>query len=253
MKLDPSSNSRENGKFESPGVYCNLMSTASSALAGKTSSRIGFWESTVGKKAVMAVTGAILFLFVVAHMIGNLQVYLGQEKLDNYAHLLKSIKSLLWGERVTLLLSVILHITAATQLGLRNRRARPRAYVKWASAGSTYASRTMYWSGPILLAFIIYHILHFTTGQALGPQFREGEVYHNMIVGFSFVPASIAYIIAMLMLGMHLCHGVWSMFQSMGVSHPRYTPLLRKFAVAAAALVIGNISIPVSVMLGILK
>jgi len=230
------------------------MSTASAALTGKTSSHIGFWESTVGKKAVMAVTGAILFLFVVGHMIGNLQIYLGAEKLDHYAQTLRSIPSLLWGVRLVLLVSVILHIIAATQLGLRARRARPRAYVKWTSAGTTYASRTMYWSGPILLAFIIYHILHFTTGQALGPEFREGEVYHNVIVGFSFVPASIVYIIAMLMLGSHLYHGVWSMFQSVGISHPRYTPLLKKLAaIAAAALVIGNISIPVSVMLGILK
>jgi succinate dehydrogenase / fumarate reductase cytochrome b subunit len=230
------------------------MSTASAALAGKTTSQIGFWESTVGKKMVMAVTGAILFLFVVGHMIGNLQIYLGQEKLDHYAQTLRSLPALLWGVRLTLLVSVVLHITAATQLWLLARKARPQAYVKKKSAGSSYASRTMYWSGPILLAFIIYHILHFTTGQALGPEFREGEVYHNVIVGFSFVPASIVYIIAMLMLGTHLYHGVWSMFQSVGISHPKYTPLLKKLAAFfAAILVIGNISIPVSVMLGILK
>lgn len=229
------------------------MSTSASALAGQTSVQTGFFDSTIGKKAVMAVTGFILFGFVIGHMIGNLQVYQGPAKLDGYAHTLRSLPALLWGARIVLLMSVILHIISAIQLALLNQKARPEAYVKKKSIGSTYASRTMMWSGPMLGAFIVYHLLHFTTGQA-HPDFRGEEVYRNVMIGFQNIPASVAYIVAILMLGTHLYHGVWSMFQSVGIHHPRYTPWLKRFAaVASAALVAGNISIPVSVMLGILK
>src|SRR5262249_40866936 len=145
---------------------------------------------------------------------------------------LRAIPALLWGVRVALLVSVILHITAAVQLSLLNAKARPQGYVKKKNAGSTYAARTMMWSGPILLAFIIFHLLHFTTGQ-VHPDFHEGMVYHNVISGFQNIPASIAYIAAMLLLGMHLYHGAWSMFQSVGINHPRYTPWFRKFAAIA--------------------
>lgn len=229
------------------------MSSAANALAGQTSAPTGFLSSTIGKKVIMAVTGFILFGFVIGHMIGNLQIYQGPEKINAYAHTLKSLPPLLWGTRITLLLSVILHITAAIQLTLLKQKARPVAYVRKQNIASSYASRTMMWSGPILAAFIVYHLLHFTTGQA-HPQFSETDVYRNVIIGFQNVPASIAYIIAMLMLGTHLFHGVWSAFQSLGINHPKYTPWFKRLAlVAAVALMAGNISIPVSVMLGILQ
>ncbi|HUQ95063.1 MAG TPA: succinate dehydrogenase cytochrome b subunit [Bryobacteraceae bacterium] len=216
-------------------------------------STLGFWSAPIGKKAVMAVTGLILFGFVLVHMIGNLQIYLGPAKLDEYAHLLRSTPALLWGTRIVLLISVFLHVIAAIQLALQNKRARPQGYVKKTAAGSTYASRTMYWSGPILFAFIVYHLLHFTTGQA-HPHFQDGMVYQNVITAFQVIPVSLAYILSMVLLGMHLYHGVWSMFQSLGINHPVYTPLLRKAAaVTSALIVIGNISIPVAVMAGVLR
>jgi succinate dehydrogenase / fumarate reductase cytochrome b subunit len=230
-----------------------MSATATTTLAGTTSDKFRFWDSTAAKKAVMAATGAILIGFVLGHMAGNLQVYLGPAKLDAYAEFLQHTPTLLWGTRVVVGLCVILHFLSAMQLWLLNRRARPQSYVKKKAIGSSYASRTMMWSGPLLLAFIIYHLLHFTTGQA-HPDFRPGQVYRNVIVGFQNVPASIAYIVAMVMLGTHLMHGVWSMFQTAGVNHPKYTPLLKRLAlVVAAVLMIGNISIPVSVLIGVLK
>lgn len=211
------------------------------------------FESAIGKKLIMAVTGGILFLFVVAHMLGNLQIYLGARQLDAYARGLSALPVLLWGARCALLLCVVLHVTCAIQLSLANRRARPQAYVKKSSAGSSYASRTMMWSGPMLFLFIVYHLLHFTTGHA-HPDFREGMVYRNVITGFQNWPASLVYIAAMAMLGLHLYHGAWSMFQSAGVSHPRYTPLLKLFAaVASGVLTAGNISIPIAVLMGVLR
>jgi succinate dehydrogenase / fumarate reductase cytochrome b subunit len=230
-----------------------MSANATAALAGTTSDKFRFWDSTAGKKAVMAATGVILIGFVLGHMAGNLQIYMGAAKLDAYAEFLQHTPALLWGTRIVVAVCVILHFTAAMQLWLLNRKARPQSYVKKKAIASSFASRTMMWSGPILLAFIIYHLLHLTTGQA-HPDFRPGQVYRNMIVGFQNVPASIAYIVAMTMLGTHLVHGVWSMFQTIGVSHPKYTPILKRIAVlVAAALAIGNISIPVSVLTGVLK
>ena len=128
-----------------------------------------FWDSTNGKKAVMAVTGVILFGFVVGHMVGNLQVYEGPEVFNNYARVLRLFPIALWVVRLTLLASVALHITATVQLALRKNKARPVAYSKRESIASTYSSRTMYWSGPIILAFVIYHLLQFTFGVTAFP------------------------------------------------------------------------------------
>jgi succinate dehydrogenase / fumarate reductase cytochrome b subunit len=212
-----------------------------------------FYNSTIGKKAIMAVTGLILFGFVIGHLAGNLQIYEGPEVMNRYAVFLRSMPAVLWGARIVLLLSVILHIVAAIQLAALKNEARPVSYVKKNNAHSSYASRTMYWSGPILAAFIIYHLLHFTFG-TVHPDFQELHPYENVVNGFRVIPVSIAYIVAMILLGMHLYHGAWSMFQSVGLSHPKYTPMLKRFAALAATLiVIGNISIPISVMAGIVK
>jgi succinate dehydrogenase / fumarate reductase cytochrome b subunit len=212
-----------------------------------------FYASTVGKKAVMAVSGCILFLFVVGHLIGNLQIYEAPERIDNYSRFLRSMPTLLWGARVTLLLMVALHIWSSVQLALRNLEARPVGYVKKKPAGSSYASRTMYWSGPIVLAFVIYHLLDFTFG-TVNPSFEEGHVHANVVASFQLIPVSAFYIFAMLLLTMHLYHGLWSMFQSLGIHHPRYTPLLKRCAAVVAVLIgAGNISIPVAVMAGLVK
>jgi succinate dehydrogenase / fumarate reductase cytochrome b subunit len=214
-----------------------------------------FWDSTNGKKAIMAVTGCVLFLFVIGHMIGNLQVFEGPDKINAYGRLLRVEPVLLWGVRLFLLVSVILHIWASIGLALRKNAARPVAYAKRANVNSDYASRTMYWSGPILLAFIIYHLLDLTAGVARpGSDFVEGDVYHNMVAGFQVWYVSAWYIFSMILLGLHLRHGMWSMFQSLGFNHPRHTPILKKLALLFAIVIsAGYISIPVGILAGFVK
>jgi succinate dehydrogenase / fumarate reductase cytochrome b subunit len=214
-----------------------------------------FWQTTVGKKAIMAITGFILFGFICGHLLGNLQIYLPPEKINHYSATLKSLPALLWGARITLLLAVGLHIWSSFQLWLLQRAARPIRYVKKANLHSTYASRTMVWSGPIILAFLIFHLLHFTFGTVHpGGPFDEHNVYNNVVTGFQVWPVSLFYIIAMIMLCYHLYHGLWSMFQSLGFSHPLYTPWVQRLAKVVAILIaVGNISIPVAVLAGFIK
>src|SRR5580700_1656579 len=187
------------------------------AAAPRDNRAPSFWASTVGKKIVMAVTGILMFAFVIGHLLGNLQVFEGPAKLNAYGAFLHSIGELLWPVRAILLIAIALHIIATVQLGLRNKRARPVGYSVKKAIASSYASRTMYWSGPIVLAFIIFHLLQFTAGY-IHPesQFIEGDVYHNVVAGFSVWWVSVWYIIAVSLLGFHLRHGLWSMFQSLG-------------------------------------
>ena len=214
-----------------------------------------FWQTTVGKKAIMAVTGVILFGFVVGHLLGNLQIYLPPEKINHYSATLRSFPSLLWGARITLLIAVGLHIWSSFELWLLQRAARPIDYVKKVNVHSTYASRTMLWSGPIIAAFVIFHLLHLTFGTVHpGGPFDEHNVYNNVVTGFQVWPVSLFYIIAMILLCYHLYHGLWSMLQSLGYSHPVYTPWLKLFAKIVAILIAaGNISIPVAVLAGFIK
>ena len=226
-----------------------------SATAVNLPISLRFWQTTVGKKAIMAVTGFILFGFIVGHLLGNLQVFEPPEKINHYAAFLRSVPNLLWTARFTLLISVILHIWSSWQLWLLQRAARPIGYVKKKNIHSTYASRTMIWSGPIILAFIIFHLLHMTFGTVHpGGPFDPHNVYNNVVTGFQVWPVSLFYIIAMIMLCYHLYHGLWSMFQSLGFSHPVYTPWLQVLAKVVAVLIaIGNISIPVAVLAGLIK
>lgn len=211
-----------------------------------------FWDSTVGKKIVMAVTGAIGVGYLIGHVAGNLLVVGGPAKLDAYAAFLKLNPGLLWTARAILLLAVILHIVAALQLARMSQKSRPIAYKRWRAVGSDFASRTMRWTGPLVGIFIVYHLLHFTTG-TIHPDFHEGQVYHNVTTGFRVWYVSAFYIIAMLALLAHLYHGAWSMFQSLGFNHPRYNPLVRVLATSVTlAVVIGFISIPVAVLLGLI-
>jgi succinate dehydrogenase / fumarate reductase cytochrome b subunit len=215
----------------------------------------GFLRSSIGRKVIMAVTGAILVLFVIGHMIGNLTVYLGPEALNAYAVFLRQFLhgSALWIVRAVLLAAAVLHIWSATSLTLDSRRARREGYRKVEWKESTYASRTMRWGGVIILLFVIYHLLHFTFG-TVHPSFVEGDVYHNFVAGFRSVPVSIAYVVAMIALALHLRHGVWSMFQTLGVSHPRYMAIARGAAwVVAVVVLVGNVSFPIAVLAGIVK
>jgi succinate dehydrogenase / fumarate reductase cytochrome b subunit len=229
------------------------MSTAAVELAKVKSP--SFWGSTNGKKAVMAVTGAVMFVFVIGHLAGNLQVFEGPEKLNQYGKLLHDLGELLWPVRIVLLLCVTLHIIATVQLALVKKRARPVGYSAKKAIASSYASRTMYWSGPIVLAFIIFHLLHLTAGYVHpGSEFIEGDVYHNVVSGFQVWWVSVWYIFSVVLLGLHLRHGLWSAFQSLGMNHPRHTPILKSAAwVIAVAITLGYISIPISVLLGVVK
>ena len=212
-----------------------------------------FLGSSIGKKVVMAVTGFGLIGFVVAHMLGNLQVYLGSAALNAYAESLRHYPALLWAARIGLLVAAALHVWAAYSLTVMNRAARPEGYREKEHRESTYASRTMRWSGVFLLLFVVYHLMHMTWGSA-HPNFIPGDVYHNFIVGFRQVAVTVVYIVAMLALGLHMYHGVWSLMQTLGLSHPRYNALRHAFAtLIAAVVVIGNISMPVAVLAGWVK
>ena len=196
----------------------------------------------------MAVTGCILFGFTLVHMLGNLQIYAGADKINDYGRLLKANAVVLWGARLFLLATVMTHMVTVFQLWSLKKKARPVDYAVKKSTTSTYASRSMYVSGPILFFFIVYHLAHLTTGQA-HPDFGGEDVYRNVVIGFRQPVAFFAYLIAMGFLGFHMVHGVWSMFQSVGISHPKYQPKLRMFATVMTGLIVGaNISIPVAVM-----
>jgi succinate dehydrogenase / fumarate reductase cytochrome b subunit len=212
-----------------------------------------FWRSTVGKKVVMALTGAIGVGYVAAHMLGNLQVFEGAGKINAYAALLKSNIGLLWMARSVLVIAVGLHIVAAYQLARISQRSRPIVYKRWRAVGSDFASRTMRWTGPLLALFIVYHLLHLTTG-AVHPDFVQADVYHNVISGFRVWYVSVIYIVAMLMLGLHLYHGAWSMFESLGLNHPKYNRLIRALATIVTAIVVaGFIAIPAAVLMGFIS
>jgi succinate dehydrogenase / fumarate reductase, cytochrome b subunit len=221
---------------------------------------VRFYEAPLGKKAVMALTGIVLFLYVVGHLLGNLQIFSSNhEQINNYAAFLHNPSNVvpLWAIRTFLLVCVIAHITASIQLWMQNRAARPVAYFKKDDVPTSYAARTMKWSGIIVGLFIIFHVLHLTVGavvpiQEIAP--NQPDVRANVISGFQNIWISGFYIVAMILLCMHLYHGLWSLFQSLGFSHPRYTPILKNGAAAVAILIaIGNISIPIAVLTGILS
>ena len=217
------------------------------------------WDSTVGKKIMMAVTGVILIGFVIVHMIGNLKVYQGADAFNHYAEGLRTLGEpffgygqLLWILRIILLAAVIIHIVAAVQLVLHSRKARAIGYRKYdGDMVFSYASRTMTWGGLIIFGFVIYHLLHLTFGSA-HPDFIPGDAYHNLVAGFRSWPVSIAYVLAMIPLGFHLYHGFWSMLQTLGASNPKVNRIRRPIAaVLALVVVLGNISFPVAVLTGV--
>ena len=210
-----------------------------------------FYDSTVGQKMVMAVSGFVLFGYVVAHLLGNLQIFLGPDQINHYAALLHASPPLLWTARIFLLVMLFLHVWSAVLLALRKWDARPVAYVKKRAVGSDYASRTMYCSGPIIAVFVVYHIMHFTLGMG-GTPYVELHPYENVVHGFRNPLVAGFYIVAMILLCTRLYHGLWSMFQTLGLNHPRYTPLLRRGAAVFAVLIcIGELSIPIAVLTGL--
>jgi len=205
----------------------------------------------------VAVTGAVLAGYVFFHLLGNLQIYLGPDKLNSYAAFLKNSPGLLWGTRLVLLLSFALHIWGIARLTLDNRAARPAAYAENRSTEATFASRTMLPSGAVLLAFVVYHLLHFTIGvthpehYALKDSMGRHDVYSMVVLGFQQPLVSLSYIVAMGLLGLHLVHGIASIFQTLGVSGPRARPMIELGGRAVALFIVaGNILIPLSCLLG---
>jgi succinate dehydrogenase / fumarate reductase cytochrome b subunit len=218
------------------------------------------WQSSLGKKYVMAITGLALFIFVIVHLAGNLQIFLGPDSINAYAKLLKSNLGLLWALRIGLLLIVVLHITTAIKLASANRRARPTAYTFKKPVASTFANRTILISGLIILVFIIFHLSHFTLG-FVDPQYlhfedpsRRHDVYRMMVKGFSNPIVSIFYILSMGLLLLHLSHGVSSLFQSLGLRSKKIFGFLDKFAKLSALLIfLGNCAIPLAILAGMVK
>ena len=225
--------------------------SASSALAAP--------HSTVGSKYVVAVTGWALTGFVLVHMLGNMLVFVGREQLNNYAHTLKANPGLLWTARLGLLVAFVLHIWLALQLKMRNLAARPTAYVYSHTEEASFASRTMVWSGLAIFFFVLYHLAHFTLGWTDSANFHledpkgQHDVYAMVVHSFQHPLVSGLYILAMVFLGLHMSHGVQSTFQSLGITRRRWDRFIYRSGMALTLIiVIGNISIPLAILLRII-
>lgn len=223
------------------------------------------FQSSLGKKFIMAVSGFVLFVFVIGHLAGNLQIFLGREAINRYGHFLQSNPELIWPARLFLLLMIGLHIWAAAKLSAENKAARPVGYAQYRPVGSSYASRTMLMSGLIVFVFIVYHILHFTvqakainlTGQNFqefaDPQKRH-DIFRMMVVGFRNAWVAGFYVLGIALLCLHLSHGASSMFQSIGLKNRAYGPALDKLARIVAVLIfLGYCSIPLAILCGYVK
>lgn len=221
------------------------------------------FKTTVGAKMVMAVTGLGLFAFVIAHLLGNLQIFLGPLALNTYAHKLRTMPALLWAARLGLLTIFVLHVAAAAQLWLRIRAARPIPYHHKHYIEASFASRTMMLSGMLVLLFIAYHLAHFTfhvvhqetipltTIKFEGADEQVFDVYRMVVLGFRNVLISGLYIAGQIVLGFHLSHGVSSLFQTLGLKYPRQRKVIEALGpICAAAIVLGNISMPLAVLAG---
>lgn len=223
---------------------------------------LGFYRSTVGKKIIMAVTGLIGIGFVIAHMAGNLQVFVGADKINAYGALLHGpLAEVTWGLRAVLIVAVVLHVVMAMQLTHRARNARPIGYAHREPQVSTLASRTMRWGGLLIAVFIVVHLLHFTT-QRIDPAGWAGktdaaghrDIYGNIVASFHIWWATAFYVAAMIALGLHLYHGAWSSLRTLGYAKPSGHPLKRRIAMAVAVIVwAGFTLVPVGVAVGLIR
>ncbi len=236
------------------------MSTTSTAKDSALSKPAGIISISLGKKYFVAVSGAVMLLYVVGHLLGNLQIFIGQDQINTYAEWLHSLGPILWAVRGVLIILAILHIWFGIQLKLENVAARPIAYTHRNWVQASIASRTMIWSGLLIFAFIAYHLAQFTLhwtnesyNQLKDPLGRM-DVYSMVIFGFKNYLISGFYILMMFLLAVHLSHGAESMFQSLGWNNDLWEPRLHKFAwILAVVLFLGYISIPISIMLGAIQ
>jgi succinate dehydrogenase / fumarate reductase cytochrome b subunit len=225
----------------------------------------GIFTSSLGKKYIMALTGLGMFIFVIGHLVGNLQIFIGEEAINRYGAFLQGLGELLWAARIGLIVLVALHIWAAIKLSAENKAARPIGYGNNKPFGSTYASRTMLMSGLIIAAFVIYHLLHYTfvvkAINGTGVNFSElhdaqgrHDIYRMMILGFRQPIVSVFYIVGIALLCLHLSHGTSAMFQSLGFKNRNWKPWIDGFAkFIAIVLVVGYCSIPIAVLTGLVK
>jgi succinate dehydrogenase / fumarate reductase cytochrome b subunit len=226
---------------------------------------MNFFRSSLGKKYVMAVSGFALLIFVIGHMLGNLQVFLGPNQINAYGNFLQTTPELLWSARIGLLVMVGLHIYAAFKLSAENKAARPVGYGEYKPVAASYASRTMLMSGLIVAAFIVYHLLHYTvqvkainlTGQDFIPLHDEKgrhDIYRMMVIGFSNIWVSFFYLLGVGLLCIHLSHGASSMFQSLGWKAQPIGHWIDRVAFAGAIILfLGYAAIPLAVLTGLLK
>ena len=231
------------------------VATTSTAAPVKASRLAVFWQSQVGKKFVSAVTGVLLFLFVVGHLLGNLQAFQGAAKFNAYAEFLQSAKGLLWVVRIVMLTALVLHATAGIQLYLASRAARPQPYRVPLANPATVSSKTMIWTGLLTLAFVIYHLLDLTIGAALVHSgFDQKNAYLNLVNTFRSVGKVVFYGVSIIGLGLHLSHGLYSLWQSLGFRHPLWTPTIQKVGVLIGVfLALAYLFIPAGVVVGLIR
>ncbi|MCB0974654.1 MAG: succinate dehydrogenase cytochrome b subunit [Actinobacteria bacterium] len=222
---------------------------------------VGFYQTAIGKKYVMAISGIMLLGFVFFHMIGNLKIYLGEDDFNHYAEFLRELlvpivprTVVLWLMRGGLVIAFVAHIHSAYTLTVINKKARPVGYQSPRDYQvADYAARTMRYTGIIVGLYLIYHLMQLTWGVG-GTEFERGDAYANVVHGLENVPIALVYIVANIALGIHIFHGAWSMFQSLGLNNPRFNSWRKYFAIAFSAIItIGNVSIPIAVMTGIAK
>ena len=215
---------------------------------------VRFYRSTVGKKIIMAVSGVVGVAFLVAHMAGNLQIFAGEERINAYARFLHGpAEEVVLLQRVVLVVALVLHVLMAWQLTTRNRTARPEGYSRRDPQVTTLAARTMRWGGVLLLAFIVFHILHFTTLD-IDPSFVQYDVYGNVRKAFQHPWRVAVYVVAMVLLGLHLYHGAWSSGRTLGMSPPSAWPLRRRVALGLAIVIAAGFAlVPVAAFLGFFR
>lgn len=221
---------------------------------------VAFWRTTIGKKTVMAVSGLLFVLFLIAHMVGNLKIFAGAAEFDAYGAWLRTIGEpvlshgwYLWIQRVGLLVALVAHVTAAAQLSARDLRARPVKYAHGQRVRATYATRTMRWGGVILALFVVWHVLDLTVG-VVNPDFRHGQPHHNVVVDFQVWWINLIYIVAMVMLGLHINHGFASAAQTLGVTRPARRRAIRAVGTTlAVVLTAGYLVVPLGVMTGMVS
>lgn len=215
---------------------------------------IKLWSSAVGKKIVMAITGLIMIAYLIGHMAGNLLVFRGSDAINNYAHFLHTNVGPLWIARVVLIAAVVLHVVAVVQLYALDKKARPQAYADYKPQASTFASRTMRIGGLIIFVFIVFHILHFTTGTIQPAPYEEGQVYANVVGSFQIWWVTALYVVAMIAVGAHLYHGGWSWLRTLGLARAKANPLNRPIAAALAIILwAGFTAIPLAIFFGLVR